>query len=231
MLRACIEHPKLLHLVSAAGAFQFYTFLSQSNLFFKAGVSRRVASIFVNNGLIPVLACIMSPSLTGKQLDTVHVACNCLEKLASAPLPDECAAAAAAAILKCSLINTLAVHVAPLPHAESPRIVKSKSFVLTSAASTTSSASIAGAAAAAASNKADVLLQKESVVSAAVAAVWAVTRNWFIWCAISFSLHINFSLIELSFQATHSAQCDGRSVRLGRVFVSSCCRVIGCSHA
>ena len=194
MLRACIEHPKLLHLVSAAGALQFYTFLSHYNSFFKAGFSGRVASIFINNGLIPVLASIMSPSTIGKQLDTVHVACNCLENFASAPLPDKCAAAAAAAILKCSLINTLAVHVAPLPHSESPRIVKSKSSVLTSAASASSSASITGAAGAAASTKADVSVQKESVVSAAAAAVWAVTRNWFIWCAISFSLHSNFSL-------------------------------------
>lgn len=149
-------------------------------LFVQAGLSVRVASIFINSGIISLLSCVMSPSLTGKQLDVLLLACKCLEKLASAPLSDECAASAAAAILKCSLIGALAVHVAPLPPFESPRIVKAKSFSYANVAATANPAFISGAVAAS-SKQAASSPQKASVMSAATAAVWAVIRTWFIW--------------------------------------------------
>jgi hypothetical protein len=148
-------------------------------LLFEAGFSGRHASILINNGAIPVLSSILSPALASKQRDIVHLACKCLLKLASARLPDDCAAAAAAAVLRYPLISTLAVLVAPrFPPTESHKILKSKPSRF---ATEKSSATVSAAAVPAVSKAPVVSLEEETVTSIATAAVWAVVRTWFIW--------------------------------------------------
>jgi hypothetical protein len=115
----------------------------------------------------------MSPSLNGKQVDAlqaVQLACTFLAKLASVRISSDCAATAATAILKYPLLDSLAVHVAPVPHTDSSKTGKSKA-----------SAAVGAAAAISASKAAAASLQKELTVSVAVAAVWAIVRAWFIW--------------------------------------------------
>jgi hypothetical protein len=142
---------------------------------FEAGFSARYASILINNGAISVLANIMSTASSGKQVDVVYLACNCLQKLASARVPDECAASAAVAVLKCALIPTLAALVAPLlPPSESPKIVKSKSSRFINIGTAKLPASVAGAAA-------DAAVSKAPAASSATAAACAVIRTWFSW--------------------------------------------------
>jgi hypothetical protein len=183
IMRACIEHPSLLHVVSAAGAILVEHDVSTLNRLFAAGASSRFASILIHSGAIPVLSSILSPALNGKQLDVVHLACKCLLRLASANLPDKCAASAAVALLKCPLISALAVHMIPQPPpSDSPKISKSKCLRLVNVAAVQSPAPVTNAAADAAAVKCpSALLQKESAAATATAAAWAVVQSWFIW--------------------------------------------------
>jgi hypothetical protein len=187
MTRACIEHPPLLHVVCAAGATLFYHDLSTLNRVFAAGFSSRFASILLRSGAIPVLSSILSPALSGKRSDVVHLACKCLLRLASARLPDKCAAAAAAAVLKCSLLSALAVHMTPQPPpSETLKISKSKSSRLVNVRAVHSPASVTSAVADAAPVKfPPASLQKECAAATATAAACAVVRSWFIWYTLS----------------------------------------------
>ena len=159
--------------------FSSATTFSNLTRLFEAGFSARYASIFIDNGAISVLANILSTASCGKQVDVICLACNCLLKLASARVPDECAASAAVAVLKCTLIPTLAAHVAPLlPPYESPKIVKSKSSRFINIGAAKLSASVSDAVSTVSKAPAASL---HKAFSTATAAVSAVIRAWFSW--------------------------------------------------